>query len=762
VPLIDENGDLFGIYGIEISNETLSTLMKERLQLRHKEGFFVFGIIEDNVLLPDIYLTSLPYVYRHISDSMPIKFEEINLFGDTYQIRTTLNINGRQEVFYAAICKIPTYQSIMLNEGESWALIGFVHESEILTGYASSRNWILTPIAIALISGIGIFLFVSLSIIKQIADLSEYVRGFQGDRPLEFNKTNIYEIDELVTSISKLNNTVLESGNRLSTILDMTKLPIGCFEDKEKSSVVFVTPKLFEILGIDPSKYQESYMPKKEWDDIFFKILRGRNKSKTNVYKWEYENNPLIFKWLKLESSIIDDRNIGVIMDVTNDILKQEKLEFELDYDGMTRLLNRKSFKRICTEKISEFPNKIGAMIFADLDNLKYANDTYGHDTGDNYIIGAAEMFSAFKEIDGIVARMSGDEFAIYVHGFEDKDEAHAKIYEYIEQCKNKEIRLPDGTRMPIKSSIGIAWYGIDSKDLELLIKYSDYAMYETKLSTKGGVSEFDLLKYDKDGKLSEMKEALNKLIDEKLVRYVFQPIVDLRDGSICGYESLMTSTMDEFKSPFEVVSVATTQSKLQELEKLIIHTNLEWVAENKNLLGSKKVFINTFSNQVLASEDFEKVIESMAEFSDNVVYEITQSGSVDSKDLVKKLSVIDGKLKSVLDLNNFEVGYISEVIILSLHPDMIRLGADLVSGIFMDIDKQRRVQSLMAYCREKNIKVIAEGIEVEQELGFLIELGVDMAQGHYFGTPSFELQENIAKEQQDKIKSIKRLKPKG
>lgn len=756
IPLIDQNGKMFGAYGVELNSYKLSEIMYNYLHLQYyNEGFYILGRVEDNVLQEPYQLNRHDYL-SVVKDNMPIIFEEHHLVGNEYSIRTTLNIDGDDQFYYVGIHTISMYQQGSLHEERGWALIGLSHESNIRNTYMMSVSSIYFYIVLASIFTLGIALFISSTTLKNLTGLSEHIKKFKGDKPFYFPKTNLKEIDELIYAIEDLNKTVLESSARISKILDMTKMPIGCFEDRYKSKAVFVTPKLFEILGIDPSKYPDSHIPKDEWDEIFYKILRGYNKTKKDVYKWEFEDDDLMFKWLKVESSIIDDRNIGIVIDVTEDMLKQQMLEYELDYDSMTRLLNKNSFKRIAAEKIADAPDKFGAMIFGDLDNLKHVNDTYGHEIGDKYIIAAADMFSIFKKLNGVIARMSGDEFGVYIHGFETIEDGRAQIYDYIENRGNKSIYLPDNSEMRIRASLGISWYGKDSKDLQLLIKYADYAMYETKFENKGGVMEFSKENYEKNIYLLEKGEALNKLIDGKLIKYAFQPIIDLKNGEIYGYEALMRPLIDEFTSPREVLSVASVQSKLYQIEKVTINLIIDWILENKERVGRRKIFFNISSNQMLNKQDLSEVMDKMLQASNNIVYEVTEGGYSESHILTEKSSILRSEARSMLALDNFGTGYFNEFIILSVNPDIIKLDKDIVNGIASDKDKQKVVKNLISYCKKNNVLVIAEGVETEEELITLMKFGVDMAQGYYFGYPSFELQESITEEKRNIILSYR------
>lgn len=132
----------------------------------------------------------------------------------------------------------------------------------------------------------------------------------------------------------------------------------------------------------------------------------------------------------------VDHRNgstvwirIGILQDITDIIMEKKRIEFERDYDSFTGLLNRHAYyQRIEALFYEKDKLKITAFIMIDLDNLKYVNDTYGHDFGDDYIRTAAMILKKFQNYGGIVSRISGDEFNICLSGFSFKDEVREII----------------------------------------------------------------------------------------------------------------------------------------------------------------------------------------------------------------------------------------------------------------------------------------------------------------------------------------------
>ena len=437
--------------------------------------------------------------------------------------------------------------------------------------------------------------------------------------------------------------------------------------------------------------------------------------------------------------------------------LREAQIAYELDHDVLTGLLNRDAFKRKAFELISRSPEKTGVLLFSDLDNLKYVNDTFGHAVGDEYIIGAAEMFGAFRKIDALVSRISGDEFAIYIHGFGSKEITRQTIGNLLSQYCQKSIVTPDDNLHKIRSSIGVAWYPDDAVTISELVKYADYAMYEAKKNNKGSLVEFDKSLHLSKMSLFKKGETINKLIDEQLVHFAFQPVVNLCDGSIYGYEALMRSKIKDFASPIEILAVAAAQSKLYQIESLTFQLVLDWLDRNLSMLGGKKIFINSIAGCFLGESDIKALKLKFFSLFDNIVFEIMEGATEDESSFIEKTKAIRREFGSMVAIDDYGSGHSNEFRLLNLNPDIVKIDRSFVSGIHLDKDKQVLLANVVGFCRGKNIKVLAEGVETADELEMILKLGFDLVQGYFFARPDFELQ-SIGEDATDTLFRLKEL----
>jgi len=397
-------------------------------------------------------------------------------------------------------------------------------------------------------------------------------------------------------------------------------------------------------------------------------------------------------------------------------------------------------------------------MLFFDLDNLKYINDTFGHDIGDYLIIRAGDFFQEFSEYDGTVSRISGDEFAIYLHGYDSEEEIRERITQQFDRIDLFKIKTPDGEYRPIRFSCGLAWYPKDAKHEKDLLKYADFAMYEAKHKDKGTLFEFDPNAYQETYYLFENREAINLLLDEELIRFACQPIVNLKTGETFAYELLMRSLIDNFKNPMEILAVAAAQSKLYQLERLVFFKAFQMIDEYGKELGSRKIFINSIPSQILNQDDLHLLEEQYHHVFQMIVVEITEEEQ-SSETLWKKANCLREK-ESKLAIDDFGSGYSNEVRILSISPDIVKIDMNLIQGIHKDQDKQNRVFALVEFFHDKQVAVVAEGVETYHDLITLIQMDIDYAQGYYIGRPEFCFSEVYQEVREEIVATSKGMTP--
>lgn len=726
LPLLDENGNGYGVMGIEIDMPYFSQHYLPDSDLLYHNSFYVITQMIDQTLNLDWFIPSGVLAETYLKSGEQLKLTKGQ---DEGIFETRLGALG---TMVASVQKLKVYSDNSPFADQNWTLACLVPEDVLRENSESVREKLIYSILLTTILAFGAVFVLVYFFTRKISRLSKYVRELSPYDEIYFKPTGMREVDDLTAAVQLLNQRLMNVSKTTSKILELSLLPIGGYEVLENSQVI-LTDFVYWLLHLEPG----SMVSQDDWFRYYQQLTKKPVAGQENIYEYydAYTEKQL---WLRILEAKSPNGLVGVIQDVTDDIEEKRRLTNELDYDALTGLFSNTALKREATRRIAEKPDEIGAMIFIDLDNLKYINDTFGHDVGDRLIIRASEIFRYFEQYDGIISRISGDEFAIYLHDCGNQDELRQIIKNLYPYGKSFLLNTPDGNENQIRFSAGVAWYPQDASNVLDLLKRSDFAMYEAKHKEKGRLFEFNREYYQQMSYLLENREAINRLLDERRIRFAFQPIVDLKSGEIMGYEALMRPLLDNFKNPREILAVAAAQSKLAQLERMIILKAFQTIDEHAEELGERKIFINSIPSQRLNDEDHLFVETQYRQHFKQVVIEITEEDSRNIELLSEKIHYIKNNGMAIA-LDDFGSGYSNEIRILSLLPDIIKIDMEMIQGINNNADKQNLVANLVEFCHNKGVKVVAEGIEASNDLATVIAMGIDYAQGFYLGRPTFE-----------------------
>ena len=422
-------------------------------------------------------------------------------------------------------------------------------------------------------------------------------------------------------------------------------------------------------------------------------------------------------------------------------VAERSRIEHERDYDALTGLYSRQAFFRVCGE-LFEKPDTLrhAALMMSDLDNLKTINDTYGHDWGDVYLRQTAHSLQQGSPSGTVVARLSGDEFLLLFYGYETREALRTDIKKLEENFAQSSAALPDGKRLCIRMSGGVAWYPEDALDLETLKKYADFAMYEVKHSTKGEVREFDMERYRAGVYAMEQRSDFEKLIRERRVDYHFQPIVSAHDGHVVAYEALMRPQLPTLRSPLTVMQLASEMGRLYDIEKLTFFRACECYEELEaagKLDADALIFVNSIASVSLSDEDWASYCEAHSAILPKLVVEITEEEEMNEREMERKRNAPGSS--GVFALDDYGSGYSNGNSLLTIAPKYVKVDIAIIRGIDTDADKQQFLMTLIDYAHPRGVQVLAEGVETLSELRKVLEMGVDLLQGYCLAPPAAE-----------------------
>ena len=423
-------------------------------------------------------------------------------------------------------------------------------------------------------------------------------------------------------------------------------------------------------------------------------------------------------------------------------------------YDNLTSLPNRVLFQDRLNQAIvqAERYGRRSAMLFLDIDNFKRINDTLGHRVGDLLLKAVAERLKeSVRDSDSVarqhadiqnitVARQGGDEFTVLLSEVREPQDA-ARV---AQRCLDRLSRpfLLDGHEVFITASIGIAIYEIDGKDIDSLLKNADAAMYHAK---EQGKNNYQFYKQSMNATALEKLEFENDLrraLERKEFLLYYQPQIDVRTGTIVGMEALIRwqHPVRGLVSPADFIPLAEETGLIIPIGAWVLQTacaqNKAWQAAG---LTPIPVSVNLSSRQFRQRDLVEAITEAVDTSGlepGHLVLEITESVIMQEQEassaMLRQLTTKGLRLA----MDDFGTGYSSLGNLKRLPIYAIKIDRSFVMDITTDPDDAAITKAVIAMGHNLNLKVIAEGVETEEQLAFLYERGCHTIQGYLISRP--------------------------
>lgn len=485
MPFFDQDDNLRGVIGVEISLNYLTQFLPATdLQPKDSLGYLIaYKEKNDDEIKPIIMTGALQQRMINLDEklSLSIKSSEKNIY--------LVEKSNSKEGIYGCVEKLGLYSNNTPFQEEEWYLIGMMAENSLFSYVLKIKNILKLSLSLSILLGITGGYIISYTFTKPIIELAKEVRKSDRNKPITLKAIGLTEVDELSSTIQSASNALLESTLKMSQIIDLVEIPIGAYEYKKDRELVFVTDQLKSILSIDNEEMENIILNKSLFMDKINKILSNPNKEDDDVYIISQHPE----KYVKFKTVINSNNTIGVVLDVTEEILEKNKIKKERDHDPLTKIYNRKATQRHIEELLMNI-EKLGvcALLMFDLDNLKTVNDTYGHKWGDIYIKAAVEQLNTIGNDKKVLGRRSGDEFVLFLYGFSTRKELKDSVDYFYENLKNHILSFPDGKTRPVTISAGLMWIENSNLTYDEMLHYADEALYKAKKCYKGTCYESD------------------------------------------------------------------------------------------------------------------------------------------------------------------------------------------------------------------------------------------------------------------------------
>lgn len=449
---------------------------------------------------------------------------------------------------------------------------------------------------------------------------------------------------------------------------------------------------------------------------------------------------------------ILHKTNVFLQLDNQKSIIKEQQKDLKSAFkrlqdfarhDQLTGLFNREQITNMLARLVGRGKTRAQklAVMFLDLDHFKVVNDSYGHAAGDLLLRSIALRLKQCVRDSDYVARLGGDEFCIVLNDLESPNTTSQIAMRILEDL-SKPHNI-NSHEILTSTSIGIAVYDGTQTSASKLLKNADAAMYLAKNKGRSQYAYFsEELEQDARMRIELGTKLKNAIINDQLETY-FQPQYSATTDQIVGLEALMRWRIDgQFISPVLFISIAEERGFINELGLWILndacHKLKDWQTR-KVLPPSVTISVNISSRQLQFDGFLESLRSTIADSRiepECLELELTESAVMSDPEHCVQIFRQVHQLGCKISVDDFGTGYSSLSYLSSLPLDAIKIDRSFVNDIITDGVNQTIVKAIIALSHNLGLKVVAEGVETEEQLNFLKDNRCDVMQGYLLSRP--------------------------
>ncbi len=454
--------------------------------------------------------------------------------------------------------------------------------------------------------------------------------------------------------------------------------------------------------------------------------------------------------WASLSLSPLCDlegRAVGLIAyltDITERKLAEERLHHLAYYDELTGMPNRTLFGRLVDQAlmVAQRNESTGCVLFVDLNRFKLINDTLGRRVGDELLRQVAQRFRTALRDEDLVARLSGDEFAVGLFDIRQHFEA-TTVAQKLQAALAPAFRI-DGHDLRVGASVGISVYPADGEDAETLMRHADIASERAKQDHANPDDSVAFYSLDMNQGMQErmhIESGLRHALGHGELTLYYQPKFAIQTGTIVGAEALVRwiHPVRGLIPPIEFIPLAETTGLIVQVGEWVLEAACAQAAVwARSGIAPFRLAVNVSAREFTAALPV-RVAATLGRYAlDPAWLELEITESTLMHDIERVIEIMDriNDLGVALSLDDFGTGYSSLSYLKRFPIDTLKIDRSFVMGIPLDTSDCAIASTIISIGRQLGHRVIAEGVETVEQLEFLRESGCDEVQGYLYSRP--------------------------
>lgn len=532
-------------------------------------------------------------------------------------------------------------------------------------------------------------------------------------------------------------------------------VPVGIFRTDANHQCLYVNQRWSQITG-----YSTRAAMGMGWldyihpdDQVKFQDEWQRFVNEQRPFQLEYRlrsdchEDPWVFGQVVAEYDA-QDQVVGYVGTVT-DISALKRAEAQILHNALHDLLTNLPNRSLLTERLELAINRSKrvssyryAVLFLDLDQFKVINDSLGHLIGDRLLVQMAQNLKSYLRFSDFLARVGGDEFVILLEDLESLDAA-VRMAEGILSSFEKPIAIDD-YEIVITASIGIVLGSADYDHPSDLLRDADIAMYRAKSSGRSTYKIFGAEMHHQAINRLTLETDLRKALTQEEFRVYYQPVINLAKGRLVGFEALARwhHATRGWISPAEFIPVAEETGVIQQLSRWILRQAcqqlLHWQRSFPEF-APLKMSVNLSAQELRKPTMVSEILQTLDEVGLEPHYltlEITESMLIEDINQTIELLTELKRHHIQISIDDFGTGYSSLSYLHRLPADYLKIDRSFVGQMEKGNRNFQVVSTIVALSNQLGLDVVAEGVETQQQLRWLEQLGCEFGQGYWFAKP--------------------------